>query len=95
MAALRSGSKPEIKEELRAAAYACAQPFDGDTEEDERREVLESVVNRLQRELAAGDSMSCESRTLAGCVILLEHLQVKRPRHYVAAAACRHRAAIY
>jgi|SRR5579863_160095 len=93
LAAVRSGSISRIEEELHSAARVCAQPFNGDTAEDERRELLDSVVGGLRQALAAGEAICGESRALAGCILLLKHLQVENPRHYfAAAAACRHRA---
>ena len=93
LAAVRGGCKPEIEQELQIAAQVCGQPFDGDTAEDERREVLEGVVERLRRVLASGEPVSGESRSLVGCMMLLEHLGISGPRRFLSAAAsCRHRA---
>jgi len=93
LAAVRSGSISRIEEELRAAARVCAQPFDGDTAQDERRELLDSIASSLRQAVAVGAEICSESHALAACILLLEHLQVDGPRHhFAAAAACRHRA---
>jgi len=93
LAAIRSGFRDEIEAELRIAVQVCGRPFDGNTAEEERRELLGSVVDRLQQALAVGDLISSESPGLVGCVTLLEHLRVEIPRpHPATGAGCQPRA---
>jgi hypothetical protein len=85
LAAIRSGVRNEIEAELKIAAKVCAQPSDENTAEEERRELLGSIVDRLQRALAVGEPISSESPGLVGCVTLLEHLRIEIPRPHLAA----------
>jgi hypothetical protein len=95
LAAIRSGVSDEIEAELRIAAQVCGQPIDENTAEEERRELLGSVVDRLQQALAVGEPISSESPGLVGCVTLLEHLRVEIPRPHLTTGGGRQPRAIH
>ena len=75
LGAIRNGDRPGIEYELYSASQICMEPFDGDSAEAERRELLDGIVRRFRRALRTGEQISSDSGSLSGCFTLLRHLQ--------------------
>lgn len=78
LVAVCNGTRDEIEQELHLAAQVCTQPFDGDSAEAERRELLDSIVSRFRQALVDGEQISSNSHSLSGCFTLLQHLGGRR-----------------